>query len=39
MFANAAPLAYLPVLTVSAVGMGLVTGATLKVVIPALKRL
>ena len=39
MFANAAPLAYLPVLTVSAVIMGLVTGATLKVVIPALKRL
>ena len=39
MFANTAPLAYLPVLTVSAVVMGLVTGATLKVVIPALKRL
>lgn len=39
MFANAAPLAYLPVLTVSAVVMGIVTGATLKVVIPALKRL
>ena len=39
MFQNAAPLAYLPVLTVSAVVMGLVTGATLKVVIPALKRL
>ncbi|MBR5305649.1 MAG: Gx transporter family protein [Oscillospiraceae bacterium] len=39
IFANTAPLAYLPVLTVSAVVMGLVTGATLKVVIPALKRL
>ena len=39
MFANAAPLAYLPVLTVSAVGMGIITGSTLKVVIPALKRL
>ena len=39
MFANTAPLAYLPVLTVSAVVMGLVTGATLKVIIPALKRL
>ncbi|MBQ6930051.1 MAG: Gx transporter family protein [Oscillospiraceae bacterium] len=39
MFTNAAPLAYLPVLTVSAVVMGLVTGSTLKVVIPALKRL
>ena len=39
MFTNAAPLAYLPVLTVSAVVMGIVTGSTLKVVIPALKRL
>ncbi|MBE6894685.1 MAG: Gx transporter family protein [Ruminococcaceae bacterium] len=39
MFANAAPLAYLPVLTVSAVVMGIITGSTLKVVIPALKRL
>lgn len=39
MFTSAAPLAYLPVLAVSAVIMGLVTGATLKVVIPALKRL
>ena len=39
MFANAAPLAYLPILTVSAVAMGLITGSTLKVVIPALKRL
>ncbi|MBR2027939.1 MAG: Gx transporter family protein [Oscillospiraceae bacterium] len=39
MFANAAPLAYLPVLTVSAVAMGIITGSTLKVVIPALKRL
>lgn len=39
MFTNAAPLAYMPVLTVSAVVMGLITGATLKVVIPALKRL
>ena len=39
IFANEAPLAYLPVLTVSAVAMGLITGSTLKVVIPALKRL
>lgn len=39
IFQNTAPLAYLPILAVSAVIMGLVTGATLKVVIPALKRL
>ena len=39
MFTNAAPLAYLPVLTVSAVVMGIVTGSTLKVVLPALKRI
>lgn len=39
IFQNTAPIAYLPVLSVSAVIMGLVTGATLKVVIPALKRL
>ncbi|MEG2929574.1 MAG: Gx transporter family protein [Oscillospiraceae bacterium] len=39
IFSNTAPMAYLPILSVSAVIMGLVTGATLKVVIPALKRL
>ena len=39
MFTNSAPLAYLPVLTVSAVVMGIVTGSTLKVVLPALKRI
>lgn len=33
------PIMYLPILSVSAVVMGLATGATLKVVIPALKRL
>lgn len=39
IFSNAAPLAYLPVLAVSAVIMGIITGSILKVSIPALKRL
>lgn len=38
-FSNIAPIAYLPILSISAVIMGIITGATLKVVIPALKRI
>lgn len=39
MLTNSFPLYYFPVLAISAVIMGLITGATLTVVIPALKRL
>ena len=39
IFGSAFALYYLPVLGVSAVAMGIVTGAILNVVIPALKRL
>ncbi|MEG1862366.1 MAG: Gx transporter family protein [Oscillospiraceae bacterium] len=39
IFGSGFVMYYLPVLAVSAVIMGLVTGATLSVVIPALKRL
>lgn len=38
-FSNIAPMAYLPILSISAVIMGMLTGAILKVVIPALKRI
>lgn len=38
-FSSAFTFAYMPVLAISAVVMGLATGATLKVVIPALKRI
>ena len=39
IFGSGFVMYYLPILSVSAVIMGLVTGATLSVVIPALKRL
>ncbi len=39
IFGSAFAMGYFPILGVSAVAMGLVTGAILKVVIPALKRI
>ena len=39
MFGSAFAMGYFPVLAVSAVIMGLVTGATLTVVIPALNKI